>query len=71
MIRRLAVVFWWVGAAFRLAAALGLVGGLLLGGRERWGIAAGCLVGFGLFWLCSWTAAYILGGSFLKPPTVQ
>lgn len=63
MLKRAATVVWWLGA---MCAAGGLLGMLRSNGlHEIWiGPAIGAM---GAAFFCS--CAYILGGTFLRPPT--
>ncbi|MDA8363705.1 MAG: hypothetical protein M0Z84_07765 [Gammaproteobacteria bacterium] len=58
MLKRLGRVVWWFGAFLFLFAVYGLTRAAYLG------VAA-----YSTFGVFAWSLAYVLGGSFWRPPT--
>jgi hypothetical protein len=66
VLRRLAIVAWWIGAAvagFAIAAAVVVI----LEGRTKDAFEALALATLPITLPC-WIVAYVLGGSFWRPP---
>lgn len=71
MVRRFAVVVWWIGALFFGGGTIGAIAALLFseGARiESAGLTLGYCYVMGIV---AWTLTYILGGSFRTPPRVE
>lgn len=63
MLKRAATVVWWIGA---MCFAAGLLGMLRMGNLVEAAASVGVGAFFGAVFM---SCAYILGGTFLKPPT--
>lgn len=63
MLKRLAQVVWWIGFT------VGVMGGLITATISSNGDTAMGNLAIGAAWaLCCWTLAFVLGGSFWRPP---
>lgn len=60
MLKRLGRVVWWLGLAV-------LIFGMVVAGRGAMG-GPEILLPFGIFTALAWGLAYVLGGSFWRPP---
>lgn len=64
MIKRVALVVWWIGALMGVFFGLAALGAAASHSDESFAIFGG-----GAFLvICTWAVAFILGGSFWKPP---
>jgi hypothetical protein len=71
MLKRIALVIWWLGMISIGAGALGFFGCLVTTGSHAGENALMALVSGAFFGLCCWTLTFILAGSFLRPPAPQ
>lgn len=71
MVRRIAIVVWWVGALWFAAGMLGAVLALFLADGNIIANAFAILVLCSLVGVASWTISYILAGSFRRPPATH
>lgn len=72
MIRRFAVVMWWLGALSLLGAVVGFFSGFVAGDPgQKVAMAFGLAGVFSFLCLGCWTVAFILAGSFRRPPPLH
>lgn len=68
MARRFALVLWWLGALYAVFA-LPAMAFVVMAGHADMGYALGSIFGsIVIFTLLPWALAFVLGGSFWKPP---
>lgn len=62
MLKRIAVVIWWIGALSFAVGAISTIDASDMGHRFAGVILGACVA------LCCFAGTYILGGTFLRPP---
>lgn len=72
MLKRIALVVWWLGAISLGFGAIGFFASLIAMEPNHKGDTALLALGTGAFCgACCWTLTFILAGSFLRPPTTN
>lgn len=72
MVKRFAVVVWWIGALWLFGAAVSFPISFAMSNPGSQFLAALTISGFlAFFGVACWTIVFVLAGTFRRPPAIE
>jgi len=71
MLKRIALVIWWIGTLWIGGGVVAFFGNLFSTASDRAATAVLTLAVCAIVGVCFWTVTFILGGTFRRPPKLN